>query len=114
MASQSSAEPSFQELEKVRKALKHARITRDRVPKNDAERRQRAEDKVAALEAQRDDLYAKLGRQTPGKLEDAQRDHNKAAELVRKALAMAAHFLSLMEGCSSRYHLACCNVYQHC
>ena len=89
---------AFAELDRVRKALKHARIKRDRVPKGDAEARRRAEEKVAALEARRDELYEQHGRRTAKKLEDAQADHEGGAAAVRRAIAMLQTGLSRMEG----------------
>ena len=89
---------AYDELDRVRKALKHARIKRDRVPKADAEARSRADEKVATLEKRRDELYAQHGRRTAGKLEDAQTDHASGADLVRRGLTMALTGLSRMEG----------------
>ena len=89
---------AYDELDRVRKALKHARIKRDRVPKADHEARRRAEEKVATLEQRRDELYERLGRRTAGKLEDAQTDHASGADLVRRGLNMALTGLSRMEG----------------
>ena len=89
---------AFAELDRVRKALKHARIKRDRVPRGDAEGTRRAEEKVAALEARRDELYEQHGRRTAKKLEDAQADHEGGAAAVRRAIAMLQTGLSRMEG----------------
>ena len=89
---------AFDALDRVRKALKLARKTRDRVPKADHEARSRAEEKVAALEKRRDELYAQLGRRTASKLEDAQTDHASAADQARRGLAMVQTALSRMEG----------------
>ena len=89
---------AFDELDRVRKALKLARKTRDRVPKADADAKRRAEEKVANLEKRRDELYAQLGRRTASKLEDAQTDHASAADQARRGLAMAQTALSRMQG----------------
>ena len=88
---------AFGELDRVRKALKLARKTRDRAPKADHEARSRAEEKVAALEKRWDELYAQLGRRTASKLEAAQTDHASAADLARRGLAMVQTALSRME-----------------
>ena len=99
MASSSAnaaADANFDDLQKIRKALKHARTKRDRIPASDA--RQKAEEKVKVLEKQRDELYEKLGRRTVGKLEDSQNDHASGADLVRRAMTMLQTGLSRMEG----------------
>ena len=93
-----AASGTFDDLDKVRKALKHARIKRDRVPKDAKEAKQKAEERVAALEKQRDELYEQLGRRTASKLEEAQADHAGGADLVRRAMSMLQTGLSRMEG----------------
>ena len=93
-----AADGTFDDLGRVQKALKHARIKRDRVPKGATEAKQKAEERVTALEKQRDELYEKLGRRTASKLEDAQADHGSGADLVRKAMSMIQTGLSRMEG----------------
>ena len=55
------ATDGYAELEKARKALKHARIKRDRVPGHDAAAKKRAEERVATLEKQRDELFRLAG-----------------------------------------------------
>ena len=93
-----ASKAAYDELDRVRKALKHARIKRDRVPKADHEAKGRAEEKVAALEKRRDELYAQHGRRTASKLEDAQTEHASAADQARRGLAMVQTALSRMQG----------------